>query len=56
MNFLFCRGGQTRTDGLHVPNVARYQLRYTPIFLIKTGLTLTLFKNRVQIYTFFNSY
>ncbi len=24
-----CRGGETRTPGLYVPNVARYQLRYT---------------------------
>ena len=26
-----CRGGQTRTDGLLVPNQAIYQLIYTPI-------------------------
>ena len=25
-----CRGDWTRTSGLHVPNVARYQLRYAP--------------------------
>ena len=25
------RGGETRTPGLYVPNVARYQLRHTPI-------------------------
>lgn len=25
-----CRGEKTRTSGLHVPNVARCQLRYTP--------------------------
>ena len=24
------RGEKTRTSGLYVPNVARYQLRYTP--------------------------
>ena len=24
------RGAETRTPDLHVPNVARYQLRYTP--------------------------
>lgn len=25
-----CRGGETRTHDLFVPNEARYQLRYTP--------------------------
>ncbi len=25
-----CRAKETRTPGLHVPNVARYQLRYSP--------------------------
>ena len=29
---VLCRGDWTRTSGLYVPNVARYQLRYTPIF------------------------
>ena len=24
------RSGETRTRGIHIPNVARYQLRYTP--------------------------
>ena len=27
------RGAGTRTRGLHVPNVARYQLRYTPTLI-----------------------
>ena len=27
------RSGGIRTHGIHIPNVARYQLRYTPIFL-----------------------
>ncbi len=27
----FCRGEKTRTSDPHVPNVVRYQLRYTPI-------------------------
>ena len=27
------RGDWTRTSDLHVPNVARYQLRYTPILI-----------------------
>ena len=26
-----CRGDPTRTGGLYVPNVARYQLRHTPL-------------------------
>ena len=26
----WCRGEKTRTSGLYVPNVARYQLRHTP--------------------------
>lgn len=26
-----CRGEATRTPDLYVPNVARYQLRYTPL-------------------------
>jgi hypothetical protein len=30
--FFIGRGEKTRTSGLHVPNVARYQLRYTPGF------------------------
>lgn len=32
MNFnrLYCRGEATRTPDPHVPNVVRYQLRYTP--------------------------
>ena len=29
----FCRGEMTRTSDLYVPNVARYQLCYTPIFV-----------------------
>lgn len=29
---LFCRDEVTRTPDLHVPNVARYQLCYIPIF------------------------
>ena len=40
--FLLCRGEKTRTSGLYVPNVARYQLRYTPPFL------------RLQKYIFFD--
>jgi hypothetical protein len=28
---LLSRGEKTRTSGLYVPNVARYQLRHTPI-------------------------
>jgi hypothetical protein len=28
--FFICRGEKTRTSGLYVPNVARYQLRHTP--------------------------
>ena len=36
-----CRGEKTRTSGLYVPNVARYQLRHTPSDL------------RLQKYTFF---
>ena len=35
------RGEKTRTSGLYVPNVARYQLRHTPSVL------------RLQKYTFF---
>ena len=27
---LFCRDDWTRTSGLYVPNVARYQLRHIP--------------------------
>ena len=37
----FSRGEKTRTSGLYVPNVARYQLRHTPSVL------------RLQKYTFF---
>ena len=29
--YLFCRGDQTRTGDSYVPNVVRYQLRYTPL-------------------------
>lgn len=31
-----CRGEATRTPDPYVPNVVRYQLRYTPIFSIST--------------------
>ncbi len=40
---MFGRGEKTRTSGLYVPNVARYQLRYTPPFL------------RLQKYIFFDN-
>ena len=30
----FGRSDRVRTCGLNIPNVARYQLRYTPIYLI----------------------
>jgi hypothetical protein len=30
--FLYCRGGQTRTDDPLVPNQMRYQLRHTPFY------------------------
>ena len=30
----FGRSGGIRTHGIHIPNVARYQLRYTPISFI----------------------
>ncbi len=33
MALLLGRGAGTRTRGLHVPNVARYQLRYTPTLI-----------------------
>ena len=32
MNTRYGRSGGIRTHGIHIPNVARYQLRYTPIF------------------------
>ena len=32
MNTRIGRSGGIRTHGIHIPNVARYQLRYTPIF------------------------
>ena len=32
-SFFSCRGEKTRTSGPYVPNVVRYQLRYTPIQL-----------------------
>lgn len=33
--FCVCRGDKTRTCGLYVPNVARYQLRHTPLYALK---------------------
>ncbi len=33
------RGAETRTRDLHVPNVARYQLRYTPTLILGDNLT-----------------
>ncbi len=36
--FLLSRGEATRTPDLYVPNVARYQLRYTPIPFAVTKL------------------
>ena len=44
-----CRGTKIRTSDLHVPNVARYQLRYTPkcdakiLFYCKSAKYLLLF-------------
>ena len=32
--FFYHRSDKVRTCGLHVPNVARYQLRYTPIHYV----------------------
>ena len=32
--FRYGRSDRSRTCGIHIPNVARYQLRYTPIDLI----------------------
>lgn len=37
------RGSGTRTHGLHVPNVARYQLRYTPELAGKATKSYTFF-------------
>ncbi len=34
------RGDWTRTSGLHVPNVARYQLRYTPTLCCNATLSV----------------
>ncbi len=31
-SFFSCRGEKTRTSGPYVPNVVRYQLRYTPFY------------------------
>ena len=31
MNTRYGRSGRIRTDGIEVPNFARYQLRHTPI-------------------------
>ena len=33
-NRLIGRSGEAQTRGLRIPNAARYQLRYTPIYLI----------------------
>ena len=34
MNTRYGRSDRARTCGLNIPNVARYQLRHTPIYLI----------------------
>ena len=44
---LFCRGEKNRTSDLHVPNVARCQLCYTPrqpieLFLLNCGAKLVI--------------
>lgn len=44
-----CRGGRTRTGGLYVPNVARYQLRHTPKSFINIlhPFVLRIFETRI---------
>lgn len=45
---LLCRGDQTRTGDPYVPNVVRYQLRYTPI------RNVLFLKSECKINTFFS--
>ena len=45
----FCRGEKTRTSGLYVPNVARYQLRHTPKFNAKVKKIITSAKYKSLI-------
>ena len=42
LSLFLCRGEKTRTSGPYVPNVVRYQLRYTPK---KLCAKLTKFSN-----------
>jgi hypothetical protein len=43
-----CRGGETRTPGLYVPNVARYQLRHTPMIKITTCKNIKIFAGTLK--------
>lgn len=45
-NSLFCRGEKARTSDLYVPNVARYQLRYTPPFSFSSAKIRKILLNR----------
>ena len=43
------RGGETRTPGLYVPNVARYQLRHTPMTILIVAATLQPRQQQAEI-------
>ncbi len=48
---MFCRGEKTRTSDLHVPNVARCQLCYTPdsSFLRKCGAKVVIIFEKISV-------